>query len=121
MVDPTQEDHMNATKNQHEWGKYLKFFTEQNVGRPTRIGVFEPAGGAADDYWIECGLPLVGLDLDTSKERPVVQIIVGTLTHEVPNAVKLNWHLTISGDEDGLDVLDDGGRLTVLRFETHRA
>lgn len=108
---------MNATKIQHEWTKNLKFFSEQNVGRPTRLGVFEPNSGVAADYWIECGLPLVGVDLDVRSDTPAVQIMAGSLTHEIKNAIKLSFQLTASGDEDGLDILDQSGRLTVLRFE----
>jgi Family of unknown function (DUF5335) len=108
---------MNGQKPEHEWNKYLRFFSEQNEGRPTRLGVFEPNSGAAADYWLECGLPLVGVDLDTTGGALTLQIIAGSLTHEVKNAVKVTYQITAAGDEDGLDVLDADGRLTVLRFE----
>jgi hypothetical protein len=111
---------MNSIRDQQEWTKCLKFFGDINRNRPTRLGVFEPADGAPTDLWIECGLPLKGVDLDMSEgDRPVIQIYLGSLTHQVPRATRLNWHLTASGDEDGLDVLDSDGRLTVLRFETY--
>lgn len=111
---------MNGTKNQHNWANQLKFFSEQNTGRATRLGVFEPSSGVAADYWIECGLPLIGVDLDMHGDVLAVQIMAGSLTHEIKNAVKLSYHLTASGDEDGLDVLDRDGQMTVLRFENSR-
>lgn len=108
---------MNATTRQHKWTSFLQFFNDQNRGRRTRLGVFEPNSGAPADYWLECGLPFVGIDLDTHTDMPTMQIMVGSLTHEVKNAIKINWQLTSSGDEDGLDVLGGDGRLTVFRFE----
>ena len=111
---------MKAVERQHEWTKHLKFFSEQNAGRPTRLGVFEPSSGVAADYWIECGLPLFGVDMDIRGDAIGVQIKIGSLTHETKNVVKLSFQLTASGEEDGLDVLDADGRLTVLRFETNR-
>jgi hypothetical protein len=108
---------MKAAKTQHEWMKFLTFFGEQHSGRPTRIGVFERNGDAVNDYWLENGLPLVGIDIDTKKELPAVQITVGSFTHEVNDAVKLLFHFTRSGDEDGLDISTASGQTTILRFE----
>lgn len=108
---------MKATTKQHEWAKYLRFFSEQNTGRLTRLGVFERNGDVVTDYWLESGLPLEGIDIDTRGERRSVQITVGNYTHEVKEAVKLVFHFSYNGDEDGIDVSDDNGRTTVLRFE----
>jgi len=108
---------MNRATVQHEWANFLRFFSEQNAGRSTRLCVFEPSRGVAADYWLECGLPLVGIDLDARDEAPSVQIMVGSLTHEIKNAVKLSCQFTTAGNEDGLDILDSNGRMTVLRFE----
>ena len=108
---------MNAATRQHEWAKFLKFFSEQNAGRLTRLGIFEPNTYVVNDLWLECGLPLVCVDLDMHDDSLAVQIMVGSLTHEIKNVVKLSSHFTASDDEDGLDVLGGDGRLTVLRFE----
>ncbi len=109
---------MNAATTQHEWAKYIRFFGEQNAGRPTRLGVFERNGDVVTDYWLENGLPLTSIDIDTKKELPWVQITVGTFTHEARNAVKLEFQFSLSGDEDGINITDADGRSTVLRFES---
>lgn len=108
---------MKAASKQHEWVKYLRFFSEQNAGRLTRLGVFESNRDVITDYWLESGLPLEGIDIDTRHERPAVRITVGNYAHEVKEAVKLVFHFSYTGDEDGIDVSDDNGRTTVLRFE----
>lgn len=109
---------MNNDKRQKEWPKYLRFFSEQNAGRPTRLGVFERNGDTVNDYWLENGLLLAGIDVDTKRRRPSVQIMVGELNHVVNDAVKLVFHFSLSGDEDGLGISTAEGQTTVLRFET---
>ena len=108
---------MNATATQHEWSKYMRFFTENNVGRATRLGVFERTGDAVNDYWLENGLPFVGIDVDAHKDLPSVQISVGELCHDVPHAVDMIFHISASGDEDGVDIKTSNGNTTILRFE----
>lgn len=112
---------MKAAKRQHEWKKFLQFFSEQNAGRPTRLGVFERSSDVVNDYWLENGLPLVGIDIDTKKELPSVEITVGSFTHEVKDAVKLLFHFSLAGDEDGADISCANGQTTVLRFENKAA
>jgi len=109
---------MKAATRQHEWTKFLKFFSEENAGRPTRLGVFERNNEVVNDYWLENGLPLVGVDIDTKKELPTVQITVGSYTHEVNNAVNLVFHLSLDGTEDGIDLSCANGQTTIMRFET---
>ena len=108
---------MNATKIQHKWATFLKFYSDQNEGRKTRLGVFENADDVVTDYWLESGLPLIGIDIDTHDEPPSISITVGNFTHEVKNAVKLAFKFGEAGDEDGVDVSDASGRMTILRFE----
>lgn len=108
---------MNTAKQKHEWSRVLRSFSEQNSQRPTRLGVFEPNRRAADDYWLECGLPLNGIGVEEHNDRLDLQLFVGTMDHTVRNAVKLSWQMTTSGDEDGIDILDADGRTTILRFE----
>lgn len=108
---------MSTAKQEHEWSRTLQFFSEENSQRLTRLGVFEPNRAAADDYWIECGLPFNGIDIEAHAGQFDIQLFVGTLDHTVKNVVKLSWQMTASGDEDGLDILDGDGRTTILRFE----
>ena len=108
---------MGTAKRQHEWLKFLKFFSEQNAGRPTRLGVFERCGDFVNDYWLENGLALVSIDVDTKKELPSIRIKADGLTHEVADAVKLNFHFSLGGDEDGIDISSADGQTTIMRFE----
>ena len=45
---------MNAVANQTTWTAFLKFYSEQNEGRLTRLGLFEPAG--------KCGIDVADAD-----------------------------------------------------------
>lgn len=109
---------MNALANEHSWTSILRFYSEQNEGRITRLGLFEPTGDSVTDYWLESGLPLRGIDIDPDAGHAIIQIMVGDLTHEVSEPRKLVFQFTSGGDEDGVDVTDADGRTTVLRFET---
>ncbi len=102
----------------HEWEKYLRFFNEQNHGRPTRLGVFERNEGVVTDYWLESGLPLSAIDLDPKSSQPSIHITLGSFTHEIKDAVKLAFKFNDAGDEDGIDICGADGRMTVLRFES---
>ena len=119
---------MNATANEHNWTTFLKIFNEQNNNRPTRLGVFERKfEGETADYWIESGLPLIGVDVDTSGAGvPNVEIILGNskngdsrhLTHTVQGARQAKIVLSSDGTADGLEIEDAEVKTTVLRFES---
>jgi hypothetical protein len=107
-----------ATKKaEHDWGRFIKFYSEQYVGRPTRLGVFERSRNIANDYWIESGLPLTGLDIDTHNEKVAIQIELDSFTHQVNHPVLLAFHFSHSGEEDGIDITSLDGTTTILRFE----
>ena len=117
---------MNKTATRHNWSEFLKLFSQQNNARPTRIGVFEGAPGAMDDYWLEDGLPLDGIDIDTrGSGAPAVEIMLGTvekpdcqhLTHTIAKTRFIRIVLSASGESDGLDIENEEGRTTILRFE----
>lgn len=108
-----EETEMNETKRQHDWTPMLRFYTEQNRGRPTRLGVFD--GG--NDYWLENGLPFDGIDVDLHGGSQIIEIVLGDFTHITKNVRGLKFVLSRSGDEDGVDIEDDEGKVTVLRFE----
>ena len=101
------------TTTQPRWQEFLRSFGEKNEGRPTRLGVFENG----NDYWLEDGLPLVGVDLDPRKPNASVQIMVGSFTHTVRSVTRLTFHLSADGDSDGVDVTDAEGKVAMLRFE----
>lgn len=108
---------MKATAAKHEWSDFLNFYTQKYAGRPTRLGTFETANGTILDYWIEDGLPLAGIDIDTSDDLPTIEIMLGDLTHIVDNAKTMAAHFSLDGIEDGIDIIDSVGKTTILRFE----
>lgn len=111
-------------KQQHNWAQFFGIFTEQNVGRKTRIAVYQGAPDSLTDYWLEDGLPLVGVDIDPDGERgPAIQIMlqkpgqVAHMTHTVTGATSVKFTLSASGNADGLEIDNSDGETTVLQFE----
>lgn len=109
---------MNAPQTEHEWSKYLKFFSEQNAARPTRLGVFERSGDSIADYWLESGGRFLGVDIDSSTSPLSIQILIDDMEHIVTEPQQVKFILSRSGEEDGFNITDAEGRTTVLRFET---
>lgn len=109
---------------QARWEAYLEEFNRQNGGRLTRLGVVRHGEGA-DDLWLEDCLSLTAVSLDAEGGRaPQVEIMLGregaperSMTHTVACVRKLSIHLTPDGREDGLDIEDEGGQTSLLRFE----
>ena len=110
---------MNSTKTEHSWESFLRFYTGQYKGRKTRLGVFEKRPEVTVDYWVESGLPLIGIDIDLSGERPSIEVLLEGYSHSVANVRALDAHFSPEGDEDGLDIRHDDGKTTLLRFEYH--
>jgi hypothetical protein len=105
------------------WEPYLREFNRQNGARLTRLGILK-AGGGVEDLWLEDGLPLAGVGLDTEGHEPSVEIMLGRegasgrgVTHTVARARRVVIRLDADGREEGLDVEDAAGATTVLRFE----
>ena len=120
---------MDKTKTQHNWNEFIKLFSRQNRFRPTRIGVFEGEPGNMTDYWLEDGLPLEGIDIDSNgANAPSVEIMLGspekagsrTFTHKIERARFAKIVLSVSGESDGLEIENDEGAVTILRFENER-
>jgi len=105
------------SNNWNHWSMFVDAYSSLNAGRRTRLGVFEMHKDVVRDYWTEDGLPLVGLSVEADRATHSVQIMVGEMTHEVRDAIKLTVHFTNTGYEDGLDILDRDHRMTILRFE----
>ncbi|HKP68624.1 MAG TPA: DUF5335 family protein [Pyrinomonadaceae bacterium] len=110
-----QELNMESTTTP-QWKDFLRYFGEKNEGRPTRLGVFENG----NDYWLEDGLPLTGVDLDPGKASTSVQIMLGNFTHTVRDVSRLTFHMSNDGNSDGVDVTDADGKVSMLRFEKYR-
>jgi hypothetical protein len=107
---------MNTKQMQHRWRAQLTVFSEENLGRLTRLGVFEPAREGMMDYWLENGLPLLEVVLEEHNGSRSIEIILDGFTHTIRQAKRLEL---LFGDEteDGLNVIDANGTTSVLRFE----
>lgn len=117
---------MKTITKKINWTEFLKLFSEQNYLRPTRLGVFEGEPGEMKDYWLEDGLPLTGIDIDTHRQdAPVIEIMLGknekkdshAMTHVIRNVRSANIVLSVNGNDDGLEIKDAEGRTTFLNFE----
>jgi hypothetical protein len=119
---------MNKTEKQHNWTEFIKLFSRQNKSRPTRIGVFEGEPGNMTDYWLADGLPLEGIDIDTHGDTLTIEIMLGNaekagaraFTHIIEKARFAKIVLSASGESDGLEIENDEGAITILRFENER-
>lgn len=101
-----------------EWKEFLRTFSRRHAGERTRLGVFEIRDGVANDFWIEDGLPLLGIDIDTKEGRRTIGIAFEHFRHSIENASTV---IQVSGEEvgGGLDIQDDEGKTTTLRFEDY--
>lgn len=116
---------MSVEVNKKGWARILKFFSDQNKGRLTQLGVFERERDETTDKWIESGLPLVGIDADTHDSNAEVEIMLGDAlqkdarhyTHNIQNARHVRLHFSPDGSRDTVKIEDAEGRTTVLRFE----
>ena len=108
---------MNSRSKQHRWCGQLQSFSSENRGRPTRLGVFEPTDGGTNDFWLENGLPLQEVVFENHNGSSFVEMIFDGFTHTISNARRMEFHVGISRNDDGLNVVDANGRTSVLRFE----
>jgi hypothetical protein len=116
---------VNQEEQQKRWGAYIVEFSRQNRMRPARLGQVK-AGAVMEDYWLEDGLPLAGISLETKgKDAPFVGIMLsgegrmsGGLTHTVSRVKKLRLQITADEQDDGLEIEDTEGMTTILRFES---
>jgi len=110
---------MNATKARVEnhWATFLSFYSKQYSGRATRLGLFETADGVVNDLWIEDGLPLSDIYMADKASKPIIYITLGGYTHSIQNVTSLRVHYSLERDQDGIDIVTEEGKTTVLRFE----
>ena len=99
-----------------DWREFLKNFSSRHEGERTRLGVFEIHDGVVNDLWIEDGAPLVGIDIDTKDGKRTIGIALEHFRHSIENVTTITQ---INGEtvEGGLDIRDDEGKTTILRFE----
>lgn len=120
---------MEAVKTASNLSEFLRFFSEINNMRPTRMGVFEEGGDLVVDYWLEDDLPLAGIDVESQAGGKVsIQILLGNkegtekshYTHVVDN-VRLVKYLVGNGNQsDVLEISGHDGNTTVLNFENEK-
>ena len=125
LVNKIEVKAMKQENQRGRWGVFFEEFSKQNKTRPTRLGKIK-ADEVTQDYWLEDGLPLAGIDLDKDGEgAPLIEIMLGgegvkaegNMTHTVTRVQRIKFHLTADGMDDGLDIEDSEGMTTILRFE----
>lgn len=115
-----------------EWLPYFDEFNERNRLRPTRLEIIGVDGAAPDsrlscetDFWMENGLPLVGISLEpTGEGSPRIEVMLGGetvnpsahMTHTVSGAQRVIRTLDESGRECELELEDEDGAVTILHF-----
>jgi hypothetical protein len=101
-----------------EWKEFLRNFSTRYRGARTRLGVFEIRDGVVNDLWIEDGMPLIGIDVDTSGGRQTIDIVLEHFRHSIKNVTTI---AAVGGKDvaGGLDIQDDVGETTALRFEDY--
>ena len=102
-----------------DWHEFLRSFSKRHGGQRTRLGVFEIHDGVVNDLWIEDGVPLVGIDIDTKEKRQTIDIVFEHFRHSIENVSKITQVNDSEEVGEGLDIQDDKGKTTALRFEEY--
>jgi hypothetical protein len=109
------------------WQSDLAAFGKRNNMRPTRLQVLGPAREVESDFWLEDGLLLAGIDLDTDGRGTCVEIMLKAtsassdnhMTHTVAGVKRLGLQ-TMDGRDSALEIEDGEGRVTIMHFESDR-
>ena len=108
------------------WQADLADFGKRNNMRPTRLEVLGPGRDVETDFWLEDGLRLAGVDLNTDGERGTcVEIMLQApsnssknhMTHTVAGVKRLELETT-DGRDAALEIEDGEGRVTIMYFES---
>lgn len=118
---------MKEKLNLEQWVEAISRFSEINRNRLTRIEVMGRIGDLERDYWLENGLPLMGIGVDMKGQNgPLIQIMLeaknadgGHLTRVISNARTVTVELGYEGQFDSLQIEDMEGAKTILRFESN--
>jgi hypothetical protein len=115
---------MRQEVKRDDWEVFLREFGERNRRRPTRLEVIGQTRDESD-YWLENGLPLSGVTLETECEgSPRVEIMLDTgtakdsrhMTHTVCGVRRVARYLRADGFCERLEIEDGDGALTLLRL-----
>lgn len=110
------------------WKSDLAAFGKRNNMRPTRLEVLGPAREVESDFWLEDGLLLAGIDLETDDESDTcVEIMLQApstssqnhMTHTVAGVKRLELETTDDRDKS-LEIEDGEGRVTIMHFEAEK-
>ena len=107
---------MGESIEKQNWQAFLRDFGDRNIGRPTRLAVFETIDGVSNDYWLEDGLRLIAVDEYRDHDRACVDIVLEKYRHSIRDVVDVK-RFGSEGTEQGLDFLDASGHTTIVRFE----
>lgn len=120
---------MKENIEQAQWPIFFTEYVRRNEGRPTRLEVI--GGNVEDDFWLECGVPLTGIDTDTQgRDAPHVEIMLGGepgrqgekhLTRNISRVRRVTPEVSEDGRDQGLEIEDVEGIKTILRFEARDA
>ena len=114
-----------------EWEPYISGFNGRNKMRPTRLEFIGQVGeknsplAVETDFWMEDGLPLLGVSLEPDRQgMPRVQIMLGGesvrppghMTHIIMGAQRIIRTLDADGRECELEIEDEDGAVTILHF-----
>ena len=108
------------------WKADLAAFGKRNHLRPTRLEVLGPEKNIDSDFWLEDGLLLEGIDLETDEaRRPFVEIMLrgdkaaswNHMTHVVAGVKRMALNTARRCDEC-LEIEDTEGAMTILHFES---
>lgn len=116
---------MRKTIEPSAWLTNLAEFGERNRLRSTRLQVFGAAREVQSDFWLEDGLLLAGITLEMDQDRgPTVEIMLeapaaathGHMTHTIAGVKRLAMD-SANGADEGLELEDIDGAVTIMRFE----
>ena len=108
------------------WRANLSDFGERNKMRPTRLEVFGRDKEVESDFWLEDGLLLAGIALETDGERgPSLEIMLQVptvptrshMTHTITGVKRMGLE-TVAGRDESLEIEDKEGAVTVMHFES---
>ncbi|HEX3249478.1 MAG TPA: hypothetical protein VHS05_08625 [Pyrinomonadaceae bacterium] len=108
------------------WQADLAAFSKRNNMRPTRLEMLGPARDVESDFWLEDGLRLAGVDLNTDGERGTcVEIMLQApsalskshMTHTSAGVKRLVLETT-DGLDKALEIEDGEGGVTIMHFES---